>query len=155
MAKTMSRREERELALRGIFQLDFHGEEEAMDTSIETFLAAAGSGDPEEEVPGESQGYAARVISAVRENQTEIDGIIEKYLKSDWTMTRIPAAEKAVLRLSLTEMLYLKVPKEIAINEGLELTKLYGEEDNVGFVNGILNNAAKDYADRLTVDEKK
>ncbi len=42
----MNRKEERELALRGIFQIDFHAEDAELDTSLKNFFELAGQGDP-------------------------------------------------------------------------------------------------------------
>ncbi len=144
--KPMNRREERELALRGIFQIDFHPEAADRDLSIKNFFENAGHGDKEDEVSGVSSGYAERIVLTVKNHLEEIDHAIETRLKADWSMKRLPHLEKAVMRLSAAEMMYMRVPKEVAINEGLELVKQYGEMDNTSFVNGILNQIATQYA---------
>lgn len=145
MSHKMSRREERELALRGIFQLDFHDNEADRDVSIAKFLELAGQGDPEDEVTGETTGYARQIIDAVIANQAEVDALIKKYLKQDWEFSRVPKSEKAILRLGTAELLYLNIPKEIAINEAVELAKKYAELESKGYINGILNQIAQNH----------
>ena len=81
---------------------------------------------------------------AVLGNRDTIDGYIRKYLKEDWALDRLPNAEKAILRLSIAEMLYMETPKEIAMNEAIELAKKYGDEDSTKYINGILNNFANE-----------
>ncbi|MDO4288064.1 MAG: transcription antitermination factor NusB [Eubacterium sp.] len=145
MSHKMSRREERELALRGIFQLDFHDTAADRDVSIDKFLELAGQGDPEDEVTGESTGYARQIIDAVITHQEDIDGLIKKYLKQDWEFSRVPKSEKAILRLGAAELVYLNIPKEIAINEAVELAKTYAELESKGYINGILNQIAQNH----------
>lgn len=152
MSRVMKRREERELAFRGIFQFDFYDGEGEIEYSIDHFLIHAGEGEPEDVVPGETGGYARNIIESARTNLTEIDDIIKGYLKDNWDFSRIPKAEKALLRLAVTELFFEKVPKEIAINETLELSKKYGEDNSKRYINGILNNIATDYEDRIITD---
>ena len=49
----------------------------------------------------------------------------------------------AILRLSVYEMIYAKLPAPISINEAVELAKQYGEDGAAGYINGVLNNIAK------------
>lgn len=148
--KPMSRREERELALRGIFQIDFHEEPADRDISLKNFFEQAGQGDREDEVAGRSKGYAEEIVETVKAHQEAIDGLIAEHLKQDWSMDRLPHVEKAIMRMTVAELLFLKIPKEIAINEAVELVKQYGEEGSRVFVNGILNRIAVDNAALLS-----
>ncbi|MEG0075259.1 MAG: transcription antitermination factor NusB [Eubacterium sp.] len=152
MNEKMNRKEERELALRGIFQIDFHEENGELGESITSFLENAGDGDPEDEVHGESNGYAKEAIDAAVEHHKEIDDMISHYLKEDWDFSRIPKTEKAILRLGITELLYIGIPKEIAIDQALELAKRYGSDESKTYINGILNNVAVDHFEELSKD---
>jgi N utilization substance protein B len=143
--QSMSRRHERELALRAIFQIPFHQTEEELQECIQHFLEDQSEYDGEESIQGEPTGFAARLIEATLDNLEAIDERIETYLRTDWKLERIPNAEKAILRLSVAEMLYVGTAHEIAINEAIELAKSYGDEDGRRYVNGILNHLAQDY----------
>ena len=148
ITQKLGRKQERELALRGIFQIPFHKTQEDMDNSIEFFLEEMNSTsniESESPIIGETTGYAGHLISVVVQYCQEIDSLIEPYLKKDWKLERIPNAEKAILRLCIAEMLYLEIPKEIAINEAVELAKLYGDDDSQSYINGILNNFAQEH----------
>ena len=69
---------------------------------------------------------------------SEIDAII-KEVSSGWQLDRIGKAELAILRLAIYEMKYDEdVPFKVAINEAVELSKIYCNEDAKGFVNGVL-----------------
>ncbi|MBQ9744893.1 MAG: transcription antitermination factor NusB [Clostridia bacterium] len=79
---------------------------------------------------------------SVCENVSSIDEIIEKYLQ-DWKLNRLSKTTIAILRLSVYEMLYAKLPPAISINEAIELAKQYCEEGAPGYINGVLNKIAK------------
>lgn len=140
MSKRVQRRKERELALWGIFRLDY-GDSEGPISEILEHL-------PDEETVKDlnttSGSYANEVVEAYTNNAEEVDELISNYLKEGWTFNKLAKAEKAILRLGITEMLMTEdpVPKEIAINEAVELAKKYGEDGATGYINGILNKVA-------------
>ncbi|MBC3805520.1 transcription antitermination factor NusB [Acetobacterium fimetarium] len=135
----MSRKKEREYALKGIFQLDFHTEPADFTDSIAYFLE-----DNELDMT-----YGKALIDATEAHLSEIDEILDEYLKETWKIDRIPKVEKSILRLAICELLFMqeKVPFEVVINEAIELTKKYGDEDGKNYVNGILNKIVKDRQD--------
>lgn len=142
MAKKTQRRKERELALWGIFRLDYGDEAEPISELLEHL-----PDEDEVKTLNTTTGtYANEVIEAYKENAEEVDKYIEKYLKEGWTFNKLAKAEKAIMRLGITEMLMTEnpVPKEIAINEALELAKKYGEDGSTGYINGILNKVANE-----------
>ena len=74
----------------------------------------------------------------------QVDGVIEKY-STKWKLDRIVKVSLAILRMSISEMLYLEdIPVSVSINEAVELAKKYATEDDASFVNGVLGAVAKD-----------
>ena len=68
----------------------------------------------------------------------ELDGYIERHAKG-WRFSRIDRVAAAIMRLTMYEILYMPdVPNKVAINEAVEISKKYLDEDVVRFVNGIL-----------------
>ena len=63
----------------------------------------------------------------------------------NWALGRMPIVDRAILRLAVYEMLFADdVPVSVAINEAVELAKIYGGEDESSrFVNGVLGNIAR------------
>ncbi len=59
---------------------------------------------------------------------------------------------RAVLRMAACELLYSDVPPRVAINEAVEISKLYNDERGTSFVNGVLNRLARNIG-RITDDE--
>ena len=72
------------------------------------------------------------------EHLTRIDALL---LESsvDWSVERMPAVDRAVLRLAIYELLWsAAVPDAVAIDEAVELSKALSTDESPGFVNGVL-----------------
>ncbi|KKK69708.1 hypothetical protein LCGC14_2931350, partial [marine sediment metagenome] len=64
-----------------------------------------------------------------------------------WTLERMPLLDRNILRMAIYEILFEEdVPVSVAINEAVELAKVYGTPDSSKFVNGVLGNVAKKIA---------
>ena len=80
---------------------------------------------------------------AVREKIPEIDKLIGENSEG-WDTARMGKVELAVLRLAVFEMRYDEdIPAGVAINEAVEIAKMYGQENSGSFVNGILGKIVK------------
>jgi N utilization substance protein B len=83
--------------------------------------------------------FVKKVVSALAQNHQEIDSILESQLKN-WKLDRLSYTDKNILRIALCEILYLDLNPKIAINEALELGKIYSNSDSASFINGILDS---------------
>ncbi|MEW6724392.1 MAG: transcription antitermination factor NusB [Bacillota bacterium] len=124
----------REAILKALFQVDVG--------KIEPGQAIAGS--MEMDALGAEQGeFVTRTFLGVLENQSAIDMLIAS-LSNRWSLDRMPAVDRNVLRLGIYEIRYSdEVPVAVAINEAVELAKAYGTADSGRFVNGILGRVAR------------
>lgn len=87
-------------------------------------------------------GYARDIVNGVVEHHAEIDDLIETYSR-DWAIDRMPALDRAILRVAVWEILYNDaVPNGVAINEAVELAKEYSTDDSGSFINGLLSNVS-------------
>ena len=83
--------------------------------------------------------YIEKLYETTISNKDEVDKIIEKKL-NNWEMKRIAAIDKVILRMSISEMLYIdEVPPKVSITEGVEIAKVFSTDDSSSFVNGILD----------------
>ena len=82
--------------------------------------------------------FARQLMQGVRKNESELNQKIEQQSKN-WTLTRMSVTDRNILRLALYELLYIKTPKAVVINEAIELAKKFGTADSSAFVNGILD----------------
>ena len=81
--------------------------------------------------------YTATLVEGVTAHREEIDRLITEYAEG-WTLPRMPAVDRAVLRLGLYELFWSDVPAAVAIDEAVELAKTLSTDDSPRFVNGVL-----------------
>lgn len=99
--------------------------------------------DDERFVRGRLQGaelveFASSLIAGVRRNRGELDEILSK-TADHWSLGRMAATDRNLLRLGAYEILYGGTPGRVAINEAVELAKRFGTRQSAQFVNGILD----------------
>jgi N utilization substance protein B len=127
-----NRRKSRELALKGIYS-NFMNRSELLQIRREM------ADEPEFERADEA--YFAKLLTGVRENMPALDERIGKFI--DRTIAELSPVEHAILCISSYELIYdLSIPYRVAINEGVELAKLYGGTDGHKYVNGVLDKIA-------------
>lgn len=82
--------------------------------------------------------FATSLVLGVLRNQTELDAVLSE--KADnWSLDRMAATDRAVLRLGAYEIRYADTPGPVAINEAVDLAKRFGSANSSQFVNGILD----------------
>ncbi|MBF2090166.1 MAG: transcription antitermination protein NusB [Synechococcales cyanobacterium K44_A2020_017] len=81
--------------------------------------------------------YAIEIIKQVKHHRESIDELITSSMV-DWQLKRLIRLDQDILRIAVTEVLYLGVPDRVAINEAIELAKRYGDEESHKFINGVL-----------------
>lgn len=86
--------------------------------------------------------FAETLVLGVAEHLEAIDALIEAH-SQHWKLNRIAKVELAILRLCLFEMLHTDIPHKAAINEGIELAKIFGDGNSKNFINGILDATIK------------
>ena len=82
--------------------------------------------------------FAQSLIDGVRRNRAEIDVLLAK-TADHWSLERMAATDRNVLRLGAYEILFTQTPGAVAINEAVELAKRFGAAQSAQFVNGILD----------------
>ena len=83
--------------------------------------------------------YIKKLYKVTVENKKHVDDIIENKL-NNWDINRVAAIDKAILRMSISEMLFIEeVPPKVSNTEGVEIAKVFSTDDSSGFVNGILD----------------
>lgn len=91
----------------------------------------------------ENQNYIRSKVNGILQHLTVIDSKIEQCCDG-WSLNRIGKAEITLMRIAVYEMVYEEdVPNKVAINEAVELAKLYCDEDAKGFINAVLGKVEK------------
>ncbi|MDR3043047.1 MAG: transcription antitermination factor NusB [Desulfovibrio sp.] len=89
------------------------------------------------------QGYAWEVILGVWKTQAELDEAVSGF-SQNWRVERMGRVELTLLRIAVYEMLFRDdVPAKVAMNEAIELSKQFGDDNSRGFINGILDAVAR------------
>ncbi len=87
--------------------------------------------------------YARDIVDGVIDNRDAIDEQITTFSK-DWSLERMPAVDRALLRIGTWEILYNdEVPTAVAIDEAVELAKEFSTDDSGSFVHGVLARIAR------------
>ena len=82
--------------------------------------------------------YTVTVARGVAANAAHVDELITSHLQG-WTLERLPAVDRAILRVAVWELLHAEdVPEPVAVDEAVELAKELSTDDSPGFVNGVL-----------------
>ena len=130
----MTRRQLRESIFKALFRIEFSEGQLAEQEQEDGTIVFAKEQDVE---------YVRQKTADVQEHLEELDAMIETNTEG-WKLSRIGKAELAILRLAVYEMQFdPEVPQSVAINEAVELTKQYCDEDARGFVNAVLGKLAK------------
>lgn len=86
--------------------------------------------------------YAESVVRGVVEYQTRIDTLLSEHSRG-WTLERMPAVDRAILRIAVYELLYSHdVPPAVVVNEAVDSAKLLSTDDSPKFINGVLGAIA-------------
>ncbi len=82
--------------------------------------------------------YAAGLVRGVRDHQEQIDTLLAAHAQG-WTLDRMPAVDRNVLRIGAYELLWCDdIPDAVAISEAVQLAGELSTDDSSAFVNGLL-----------------
>ena len=135
---TSSRRDARIVIVQTLFENDFHGKEPDGVRMVETFNATAKEHNP----ALIDNDFAQKVLQGIASKYYEINSIIEK-AAPDWPLDKIGSVDRNILRLGVFELLFgkeLEVPGRVALNEAIEVTKMFLGDGARRFVNGVLGS---------------
>ena len=97
----------------------------------------------EECLPKAEGQFAMHLVMGILDNQEEIDAIIAE-LAPEWPLEQMAIVDRNVLRMAIYEILADdKVPTKVAINEAIELAKLFGSDSSRRFINGVLGTLVR------------
>ena len=134
---SISRSRLRDLSFQLVYQYDFYPEEERAE-QIRLFT------EEQDNLTEEDQALLSDRAAKIYEQMPELDREIETNT-SGWKLNRMSRVDLSVIRLALYEMRYDdEVPVKVAINEAVELAKLYGGASSPQFVNGVLAKLVKE-----------
>jgi transcription antitermination protein NusB len=142
----LDRRLGRALAFQALYEMDLghHVPADVLDRLRASFDDAGAESPYPPGVLHAASAYAQELVRGVLDHRTPIDGVIQQRAPL-WPLAQMSAVDRNVLRIGLYESLYSNatVPLRTAINEAVELGKLFGSETSAKFVNGVLGRAVE------------
>ena len=131
LKSTDLRRKAREGALQTLFSADIKGSPDV--ESLEWLVE-------EDYLPAKSVDFAQGLMRGVSKNRPTLDSVIERYAPA-WPVDQLSLVDRNILRIALFELLFTpQIPRKTAINEAVELAKVFGSESSARFVNGVLGS---------------
>jgi N utilization substance protein B len=127
------RRRSRILALQALYEIDTtqHLPGSVLDQRL--------SEDP---LPEEGESFARELITGVLQHKSELDKMIQEHAP-EWPVGQMAVVDRNVLRIAIYEFFISKLtPTKVAINEAVELAKLFGSDSAPRFINGVLGAVA-------------
>jgi transcription antitermination protein NusB len=123
-------------ALRALYEVDTtgHSPQDVLERRIE-----------EDVVEAEASEYARELVDGVLQHVSAIDAGIRKAAPA-WPFTQMARIDRNIIRIALFETLYRaeQIPFRVAVNEAVELAKLFGSESSGRFVNGVVGRVVSD-----------
>jgi len=138
---TNPRRKSRIVALQALYESDVspHDASEALARRSE-----------EANLTEEQAAFARTLVEGVMEHRAAIDDVIGQ-AATQWPVDQLSAIDRNILRLAIREILMNNgAPIRAAINEAVELAKIYGSDSSARFVNGVLGSVSMSLADKTS-----
>ena len=131
------RRSAREEALKILYGLELTGDEPDLP------LDRLGE---ESEVSRQVRAYTDRLVRTCWRERMALDALIAR-VSEHWALRRMNFIDRNVLRMAACELVFFDdIPPKVAINEAVEMGKVYGSESTPKFVNGVLGSVMESYA---------
>lgn len=133
----MNRSAAREETFKILYSLEIQ-KKENIEEQVDLYLQT------EEIKEQETIKYIKSTIQGIEKNKEEIKEKISQNLKKDWKIERVSKIDVVLLKLAIYEILFTDTPYKVAINEVIELSKKYSEENSSNFINGVLASIVKE-----------
>lgn len=134
----MSKSDSRKVAFEIVYSLESQNTKyEDYKENVDTFLEM-------KEVHGKATTkYIKDVVYGTKRHEKQIRKQVEECLSEKWTYDRVSKVNIAILEVAIFEMLFLKTPFKVVINEAVELAKIYADTKAPAFINGVLASIVK------------
>ncbi|WP_420797960.1 transcription antitermination factor NusB [Hyphococcus flavus] len=139
-----SRSAARLAAVQALYQMESAGQ--GVEATIREFQEHRLGGDIEGVALHKADAaFFADILRGAVETQTRLDPYLQRQLASGWRLSRLDATVRAILRAGLYELIRrADVPYKVVINEYVEAARAFFDGDEPGFVNAVLDAAAKE-----------
>ncbi|MDR1306397.1 MAG: transcription antitermination factor NusB [Treponema sp.] len=91
---------------------------------------------------GEAADFSRLLVTGTVENIAAVDAMIRSHL-AHWDFSRLTLVDRALLRLSVYELMFQDLPPSVVIDEAIDISREYGTDDSYRFINGVLDGVRK------------
>ena len=92
--------------------------------------------------------FTKEIFTGVNENILIIDDLIKKNIRN-WKFERISRIAKSAMRMGIYEVIKEEIPAPVAINEAVEMAKIFGSEEEANYVQAVLTSVANSYKEYI------
>ena len=133
---TSARRRAREVAFRVAYQADIAGDAYTQAWTLRR--------ESEDKLTADQLELIGDVVTLLETSAPQVDAELQAALEDRWTVARLAATDRAVLRVAVAELLARPgSPARVVLDEAIEIARTFGSDDSGGFVNGVLDRAAR------------
>jgi N utilization substance protein B len=133
---TGARRRAREVAFRVAYQADIAGDAYARAWELRR--------ESEDRLSADQVELIDDVVAQLETGAPRVDEALQSALDDRWTVARLAATDRAVLRVAVAELLARPgSPARVVLDEAIEIARTFGSADSGAFVNGVLDRAAR------------
>jgi N utilization substance protein B len=130
-----SRRKERILAFQALYAWDMADDKDAALGDLLDFSWVDRGSE-------KTAGFSRLLAAGTAENIKTVDALIRKNLVH-WDFSRLNRVDRALLRVSVYELLFKTAPPSVVIDEAVDISREYGTDDSYRFINGVLDGVRK------------
>jgi len=132
-----SRRKGRILAFQALYAWDMA---EDKTGALETLLGFSWL--EKDKLPEKERDFPRLLVAGTVENIEKVDKAIKKHLVR-WDFSRLNLVDRALLRVSVYELMFQTAPPSVIIDEAVDISREYGTDDSYRFINGVLDGVRK------------
>ncbi len=131
-------------AVQALYQMEAGGQ--GVEATIREFKDFRLGGEIEgEKLQAADAAFFADILRGAVETQGKLDPYLQRQLAEGWRLARLDATARAILRAGLYELIRRPdVPFKVVINEYLDIARAFFDGDEPGFINAVLDAAAKE-----------
>lgn len=134
----LSRRDIRSLIFHILYAYDAYDYQSSLESVVDNLNRGF-----DLDIPLDSE--VVNVAREISQSKDELDKKVSKFL-ANWRLERLGVATRLILRIGVWELLNTDIPSTVIINEAVELAKCFAEIDAYKFINGILDEASKNFS---------
>lgn len=139
--KSINRRSARVFAMELLYSMEIT--KHTVGDCIEGVLASIKEA-TKKELPAEMKGYGMSLVDLVQEHRAELENTISEKAHG-WDLDRMALLDRIILCIALTELQYKPdVPVKVVLEEAVQISNKFSTADSSRFINGILNQFARD-----------